>query len=151
MRFIYLLFFVLSFGIINQVNADSINVEVGYTIVRGPAATAGINYNWSEILPYGTDLECGISVIESSEYYGKNSSQVGTQCLAIKQFGKVKAGVGAVILTHKDSYNGSYVNASLLLGYQITERLDILWRHWSNAGASTVNNGRDVIVLSYKF
>jgi hypothetical protein len=68
----------------------------------------------------------------------------------VAEYRGFSAGIGMSYMLNPFPYNGSNVNAELLLGYRYGS-FQIQWKHWSNAGARMPNYGRDVLFVGYRF
>jgi hypothetical protein len=120
--------------------ASSIEFEAGYPMV------VGLDTNWDG--PIGTSFQCGLDLVASR---GGATNNAGLQCLLIDGYKTFDLGLGAIVLHHADQYNGSAANFSLLAQWRMSSRWTFRYRHWSNAGMSDHNQGRDMLMLAYKF
>lgn len=129
--------------------------QVGAAVLRGSATAAlGASVRWPEAGPGTSDWECGLFVIDEYDYHGSSQPrQAIANCLLVAHIIKkrVDFGAGAAYLYNTDAINGSNLNFALLARYQITDRLTISWRHWSNAGLAQPNVGRDVVFVGWRF
>lgn len=126
--------------------SDGLAVEGGYTLVRGPAPVLALTYAWPG--PNDASWLCRMSLVGSTAE-APNQSALGCQLIAgYKQF---DLGLGMVWLHHTDRYNGSNLNFMLSAAYRLNERWALRYVHWSNAGQSEHNVGRDMLVVSRKF
>lgn len=126
----------------------TLSVETGTTYIRGETPVFGLTVNWLNAGPKDADFQCGLMLVGST---AGNRNQAGFQCLMVDGFGKFDIGLGLVALQNIDEYNGSHANFSLMLGYRFTDRFGLKVRHWSNAGTTDSNKGRDMLLVSYQF
>lgn len=152
---IAILVFVLLFlgSLATQCRAEPVaQFELGSTVARGVAPVVGLSVIWPDAGPKDADFECGVQLIGTSTFKNEDqSNQAAFQCLLVDGYKKLDLGLGVVYLQNTDGYNGSNTNFSLKFGYRFTDRISLSWRHWSNAGTSKPNYGRDMLVLGYRF
>ena len=146
---VFVLFLMAAYA--TQCRASELEVNGGATIVRGNAAVLKLDIIFPRAGPLDSDYRCGIALIGPSEYNGDQRQQAAAQCQMIDGFGKLDLGLGLVYLQNIDAYNGSHTNFSLSIGYRFTERFSVTYQHWSNAGTTKSNKGRDFITLGWRF
>lgn len=128
-----------------------IQVEGGSTLSRGYTPALGLTIVWPESGPGDADFQCGLMLVGTSEFKTNNPNQAAVQCLIVDGYKRFDLGLGIVALQNTDDYNSSHTNFSLLAGYRFTDRLGVIYRHWSNAGTTKPNIGRDMLLLTYRF
>jgi len=148
---VFVLAAIAAFG--SRCRAEPIfQVEAGAAIIRGQAEVLGLTVLWPEAGPKDADFSLGLELIGSSRYGAREQpNQVGLQVQMVDGFGRFDIGLGIVFLQNTDAYNGSRANFSLLAGYRFTDRLSLIVRHWSNAGTTDHNLGRDRLLLTWRF
>ena len=148
--FVFVLLLLGTFA--TQCRAEPImQFEGGSTVVRGYTPAIGLTVIWPEAGPLDADFQCGIQLIGTSDYRSDNPNQAAVQCLVVDGYKKLDLGIGIVALQNTDDYNGSHANFSLMAGYRFTDKIGVIYRHWSNAGSVDPNLGRDMVLLTYRF
>jgi hypothetical protein len=126
--------------------------EAGQSVIRGPATAIRLSITWPGSGPAGTEYTCGMGLITASDYRSEEQpTQAVLDCELVKNFGRIAFGVGPSYLKNVDSYNGSNLNFALVARWQISDRLSVQWRHWSNAGMVRPNAGRDIVSVGLTF
>ena len=143
----FVLLFLILLAVKARANpADGLSVEAGHTIVRGPAPALALTYSWAG--PNDTSWLCRMSLVGSTSE-AANQSAIGCQLITgYKQF---DLGLGMAWLHHADAYNGSNLNFMLSAAYRFSTRWAAVYVHWSNAGQSEHNVGRDMVSVRYRF
>jgi hypothetical protein len=126
-----------------------LTAEAGMAVIRGqtPAISLYVPFGRSET---GSDhhYECGMALIGESE---RAANQIAASCLIVDGLGPIELGIGPAILANEDRYNSGRINFSLVARWNVTERLSLTWRHYSNAGTHMPNVGRDVVLVGWTF
>lgn len=78
-------------------------------------------------------------------------SNYGIEALGTGALGRFDIGLGFMYLDHSDEFNGSRLNFSLLARLRVTDHWLVSMRHFSNAGATKPNIGRNIISVGYSF
>lgn len=101
--------------------------------------------------PGDADLELGMLLVGAYDINGVTQhNQLIAEAMVVDGFGHFDIGIGPAYLQNEDAINGSHLNFSLKLGYR-WHRVGVVWRHISNAGTKTPNQGRDMVLLTYRF
>lgn len=61
--------------------------------------------------------------------------------------GRFHAGLGFAYLARVDGLNGQHMNYTLTMAWELTDRVELRYRHFSDAGTSPVNQGRDMLLV----
>jgi hypothetical protein len=64
--------------------------------------------------------------------------------------GRFNAGLGFAYLARADGLNGEHANYTLTMAWELTDRIEIRYRHFSDAGTSPINEGRDMLIISWR-
>lgn len=141
--------FLLALATSSHASGNSVTFRAGATILRGPATVVEL----SVAKPLGDgQLEGGFGLIGSSTY--NDSPTQRNQAFAVARyvdgFGHFDIGAGVVKLQHADLYNSGAVNFNLLVGWHYRS-FSVRYNHFSNAGTSSPNLGRDMVVLGWTF
>ena len=121
--------------------------EAGRAILHGEAPSIAFSLSFANEGRQDFNYECGL-VLNGS--YDRGPNNFGAQCLAVDGFRRFDLGLGLVYLQNVDVLNGSHLNFSLLARYRFTDRWSLTYRHWSNAGSTQINVGRDMLLISMR-
>jgi hypothetical protein len=137
----------------SKCNAEPVlQAELGYTMIRGPAVTFGLNVSWPGAGPRTADFQCGLYLISEYEFGGTTQpNQAIANCMLVQHIRKLDLGIGPAYLQNIDAINGSHFNFALMARYRFTERFALSWLHHSNAGTVSPNKGRDALMLGWGF
>lgn len=127
--------------------ASELHVEPGTAFIRGETPALVLRLDWPHAGPGDAGYECALGLIGATR---EATNQGALSCLLVDGYGRLDVGIGVALLHHPDAYNGSRANYALMLRYRITERLSLTWRHYSNAGMTDVNKGRDLLLIGFK-
>lgn len=152
-KFILLFVGILIASIICATWGDAAELEFGYgkTVVRGPTDVAALTVVWPNQIGK-IDLFAGTLLIGSYNYH---NTDFGNQ---IVLRGGFRANVGQHFSTlfgvakiqHDDPLNSGAINFNLgLVGRY--KNLSATYLHISNAGTSSPNVGRDMLLVSWRF
>lgn len=123
-----------------------VHLEAGAALVHGEAPALGIAVQHPG--PLDTDWLCSLNLVGATS---AARNQGALSCMLVDGLGRLDLGVGVALLHHADAYNGSSANFALMLQYRFDEHWVARWRHWSNAGQTEVNKGRDLLMVVYRF
>lgn len=150
--------------------AAEVRFEAGSAVVRGETPTLGLTVSTPG--PLDTSIEAGFNLVGSSTYpegsctlvsgdsldrvracsTGRsNPNQIFLHATLVDGFGPVDVGLGIATMQNEDAYNSGNIQFTLLLRWNITSRLSLGVRHFSNSGTSKPNTGRDLAVLAWRF
>jgi len=152
-RYILLFVAILIASIICATVGDTAELDFGYgkTVLRGKSDVAGVSVIWPNQIGR-IDLFTGVLLIGSYSY---NGVDYGNQIVVRGGF---NANVGKHFYTtfgvakiqHEDRLNSGALNFNLGLTYRY-EHLSLSYLHISNAGTSSPNVGRDLVLASWRF
>jgi hypothetical protein len=146
---LFLALFVASFAV--QCRAADFQFEGGSTVVRGHAPALAVVVTQPDVVAGRADIEYMINLIGSSTFRGEDQpNQIVAGVQLVNGYGPVDLGLGLVVMQNEDAYNSGDVNFSLSLRYTYRS-FSVVLRHYSNAGSSFPNYGRDVLMASWRF
>lgn len=145
---IFLALFLATFA----VRADTtFSFEGGSTVVRGPAPALALVVDQKDVIAGRADVQYTLNLIGSSTWRGEDQpNQIVAGVQVVNGFGPVDFGLGLAVMQNEDAYNSGDVNFSLSVRYTY-KRVSVVLRHYSNAGSSFPNYGRDVLMASWRF
>ena len=146
---LFLALFVASFAV--QCRAAEFQFEGGSTVVRGYAPAIAIVVTQPKIIVGQADLQYTLNLIGSSTFRGEDQpNQIVAGAQLVNGYGPIDLGLGLAVMQNEDAYNSGNVNFSLSLRYTFRS-FSVVLRHYSNAGSSFPNYGRDVLMASWRF
>lgn len=86
---------------------------------------------------------CGTTLLGAQQ---GNANNWAWHCGIEGQRGGFHAGLGAAYLQREDGLNGTHANYTLTMSYDFNRWCHIVFRHFSNAGTSPINTGRDLVL-----
>jgi hypothetical protein len=134
-------------GAATQCRAAQVEFEGGAQILRNEAPAFVLSVVKPDFAG-DADLSCGLVLTGPRD---TRTGIMGVRCEVVEGLGRLDVGIGAVYFNKTDELNGSQLNYSLLLRYNITDRWAVSVRHFSNAGTTKPNTGRDLVLISYRF
>lgn len=146
---LFLALFIASFAV--QCRAAEFQFEGGSTVARGYAPALAVVVVQPDIIAGRADLEYALNLIGSSTWRGKDQpNQIVAGVQIVNGYGPVDLGLGLAVMQNEDSFNSGDVNFSLSARYTFRS-FSLVYRHYSNAGSSFPNYGRDVLMASWRF
>lgn len=146
-----------------QSQSLQLDILAGSTVVRGPTGVLGMNLRFPGIVAHYADLSVGFDIIGQSNWcsggtgpqcFNNNQAVIHAQIVAPLRWG-YELGIGVAHLQHSDNYNSGSIDFSLSLQHQLWARKfpNVYWRyqHFSCAGTCSPNEGRDMLLLGYRF
>jgi hypothetical protein len=133
-------------------SADELDVGVGSSIVHGNGAAVSLTYRHD--LPVRTDPNnplrfwAGTTMVASNGL-GDQSNWAWAGGLEASR-GYLHVGIGAAYLARVDSLNGEHANYELYLSYRRYKWCPITLVHFSDAGTSSPNVGRNILMCEWK-
>lgn len=89
-----------------------------------------------------------VLLLDYDDEYGNR----GFQVLRTAKRGNWEAGIGYTWWAQAQPQAWNTDNTFVLtLGYEVTDRWAVRWRHWSTAGTSSRNRGMDMLTVGYSF
>jgi hypothetical protein len=127
--------------------AERMDFVAGSAVVRGPAGAFGLNVCEVKAIANFADLCGGFLLVGDSTWQGAYS---GYQAIVHGQvvahtWGGFELGIGVAHLQHADAYNSGDIDFSLSLQRRVYKNFYLRYQHFSNAGTSSPNQGRDII------
>lgn len=117
----------------------------GATVLRGEMAAIDLTLRYRHA---DFDYEVGGTLIGPTDHEGVTQrTQLAIHLAYIRRFGRFSFGMGPAYLNSIDTYNGSHFNMKLLAGWEF-DHWSVRWLHFSNAGSSDVNKGRDMLLAT---
>lgn len=117
-------------------------VSGGAAVIRGYIPAIDLTLRWDHA-DYA--YEAGGTLIAPTVHEGVTQrTQLAIHLSYVRRFGPFDFGMGPAYLNSIDTYNGSHFNMKLVAGWRFN-RWSVRWVHFSNAGSSDVNKGRDTL------
>lgn len=130
-------------------HAEGIGFSAGSSILRGPAPSIQVEWQWPAWEHRDGHWETGITLIAPSNYKGADQRNTfALDATYIDGFGPVDVGIGPTYLQNTDVYNSGGMNFHLLLGYH-HKKFFVRYNHFSNAGTRSPNLGRDLVLAGW--
>ena len=154
---VFTVIILLLLGFCSHANAAELDIMGGSTVVRGPTGVIAMNLVFpKQIANYG-NIELGLDIIGKSNFHCPNLSEcnnnqavVHAEVVApIKYLGEL--GIGLAHIQHEDAYNSGSINFSLSLEHKVYKSVYFRYQHFSNAGTTAHNEGRDMVLFGWRF
>ena len=152
---VLLFIIVLVFGFYKEGKADEVTAELGATVLSGQfseGAALLIEQTWNDKWRVGMGLTSDQKVTPRKEPETDVRSNLmvhGQRIVAITD--RLDLGLGVAYWNATTRWNGSHFTASMSIEYELTDRLSIRYRHFSNAGSASPNMGQDMINIGWRF
>lgn len=158
------LFFVAMLTHCNKAHSAELEIATGSTVVRASTGVLEMDLIFPKVIANYASLTAGFTLIGSSNWcgagqtgptcYNANQAVMHLQAVAPLKFG-FELGIGAAKIQHDDNMNSGAVNFNLSLEHTVWARKfpNLYWRyaHFSNAGTHSPNEGRDMLMVAYRF
>lgn len=132
-----------------QCHGAELQFGAGRTVYRGPASVMELSVVQPNFIK-DASLVAGVTLVGESTFYNYHvDGQIAWHAQIVDGFGPFDIGIGGAYLKNTD-YNSAGMNFMLTVGYHL-KRVGISLNHWSNAGTSKPNIGRDYLLLTYRF
>lgn len=147
---------ILMLGFARESKADDVvSAEFGPTVLSGQfsdSAALIVNYQWNDRWLVGMGLTGPQKVIPRKE----PETDVRTNLMVHGQrrvhlSDRWALGLGVAYWNAKTRWNGSNMTASMSIEFELNDKWDIKFRHFSNAGSASPNMGQDMLVIGYTF
>lgn len=145
---------VLLFGFCRESKAE-VTAEMGPTFLSGEfskGAALLINQTWDDKWRIGMGITSKQQVVPRTEpltEVRQNLMVHGQRIVSITD--NFSLGLGIAYWNATTRWNGTSFTASMSIEYSITDKWDVKWRHFSNAGSAAPNMGQDMLVIGYSF
>lgn len=143
----------LSFGFCREAKAD-VRAEVGPAIASGEF-TSGAVLRLSQ--DFGK-FNIGLGYISEQNIVDRSNRTFATRpnlyvdiVRTVDIYGKWRGGVGIAFFNNTNRALGCNANATLMIGYEFSDRVGVFLRHYSNAGSCVPNMGQDLLTAQYRF
>ena len=128
------------------------NIEAGPAFLSGEFSEGGlllisdrVTPKWELSLAYVSEQHCHCAgVNELMENIGITGARLG-------QYKSLEFGIGASFWQNENRAFGEKFNVHALLGWNVSKKFAVRYRHWSNAGSGRPNLGQDALSLAWFF
>lgn len=127
-------------------NAPGVTVYGGAAVLRGTTEAVEVDWRWRAPQSADAHWETGLTLIGTSEFRGPQRNQFFVTARYIDGWGPVDIGLGLAYAQNLDVYTPSKAVFSLTVGGH-WKNWRFKYAHWSNAGTTENNLGRDLILL----
>jgi hypothetical protein len=134
-------------------DAPYVQFSGGSAIVRGEAPVIDVTYTYPAPQLHGAFWQGSMDIVGSSTYNNQNvSNNMILRGLFADGFGRFDVGLGVGWMLNPSPYNGSNVNFNLQLDYRFIDLpITLTYTHLSDAGITSHNLGRDIVLIGYRF
>jgi len=130
---------------------SELTVEGGSAMIRGETPALGLNIQWLQAGPVGTDYELGFNLIGQSRYQGNDvTNQIVWHAMLWDGYKRAELGIGAAYFNVPSPYACQF-DFTLGARWRFTDHISAQWRHYSSAGSCTPNVGRDLLTFGWRF
>lgn len=137
---------------VRQCRGAQMDFVTGSALVRGPAGAFGLNVCEPRAIAGFADVCAGFMLIGDSSWRGHNDYQAVAHAQVVSHLWLgFELGIGLAHLQHADAYNSGAVDFSLSLQHRVYKNLYLRYQHFSNAGTSMPNQGRDIVLATWRF
>jgi hypothetical protein len=127
------------------------DISVGQAIHRGQTPALDLTFREPAFGAHQWHWQESLTVVDRSEWRGvTQQTNIIVRGLLDYDWHGFTIGGGGSYMAKTLPYNGSHENFSLELGYR-WKHLVITYAHQSNAGLSAHNEGRDVLMIGWRF
>ena len=128
-----------------------LELQGGVAIKNHVAASAGLDVETQPFISHFVGLRVGMSWVAQSSYHGDDLSQVGARLQVTAGWWRLEAAVGPILLQNSDAYNSGRLNVDSSVDFALTAHIRVRAEHWSNAQSRFPNEGRNLLLLDYRF
>ena len=126
-------------------------LQAGARFEGSPSATAGADFELSPFISHFVGVRLGASWCGTSEDHRHSPNEFGARAQLTASWWRFELAFGPILLDHEDYYNSSHLDLALSADGALTEHWRVRFEHWSNAGSSPHNVGRNIMLLDYRF
>jgi hypothetical protein len=112
-------------------------LQAGARLEFRASATAGADFELAPFISHFVGVRLGASWCGSSEDRRYSPNEFGARAQLTASWWRFELAFGPILLEHEDYYNSQHWRAR--------------FEHWSNAGTSPHNVGRNMALLDYRF
>lgn len=142
-----------SLGYCSRAKADELDFSVGSAIVHGSGMAIGLYYRHDLPLGFGTDrplrLFVGTTMVGANGL-GDGNNWAWAGGLESNR-GYLHMGIGASYFANIDRLNGQHANYELYISYRRWSWCPLTIVHFSDAGTSLINTGRNIVECEWKW
>lgn len=147
---IFIAIFAIACGFSTCAKGAEFELAGGVTVVRGTAPVAAATVIWPRQIG-NIDLYAGVVLIGESTYEGERQmNQAFFRAGVTAHIGKFGVTLGAAVPQHADEYTSGRLNFNLGFSYELGKAVTQII-HFSNAGTSKPNKGRDMVLAGWRF
>ena len=125
--------------------------QAGARLEGSPSAAAGADFELPPFISHFVGVRLGASWCGTSEDHRHNPNEFGARAQLTASWWRFELAFGPILLEHEDYYNSSHLDLALSAEGAVTEHWRVRFEHWSNAGSSPHNVGRNMALLDYRF
>lgn len=134
----------------STVNAADFLFAGGSAVHKGN--TLAFEATWTKPYRNGYSIQEGLTYVGPSVAFNVSQpSKFQVVGRIIKTWNPVFVGFGVAAANRTDRYNGSALNFNELVGVTIAKCIVLEFEHTSNAGLKDPNEGRNLVLVGYKF
>jgi hypothetical protein len=130
---------------------DIIELQAGARFEGSPSPTAGADFELPPFISHFVGMRLGASWCGTSENHRYSPDEFGAHAQLTASWWRFELAFGPILLAHEDYYNSSHLNLDLSADGALTQHWRVRVEHWSNAGSSPHNVGRNMVLLDYRF
>lgn len=134
-------------------DAPYIEFDAGETIIRGPTQLIGLSVTFPSHVLLNSFWQGQLLLIGSSKFDNQNApNNLVLAGQFLDGFGRFDIGLGVAYMANYLPYNGQNLNFSPVLQYRFKNiPLTLRYEHFSDAGMTKTNIGRDMLMFGWRF
>jgi hypothetical protein len=145
-------------------HSAELDLAYGQTVIRGKTDVIMATVVAPRAVGGDVDLYAGAILIGTSTgpYHSPDmfpneyktvevSNQIMARAGCMVHINRLGMGLGLAAIQHDDLFNSGKLNFNLVLDFRLGKHLRVSYNHISNAGSSSVNLGRDMATLGWRF
>jgi hypothetical protein len=126
-------------------------LQAGARLELRASATAGADFELAPFISHFVGVRLGASWCGSSEDRRYSPNEFGARAQLTASWWRFELAFGPILLEHEDYYNSSHLDLALSADAALSQHWRARFEHWSNAGTSPHNVGRNMALLDYRF
>jgi hypothetical protein len=133
--------------------APYVQFSVGSAVVRGPTPVLDMTYTFPAPQLRNAYWQYSLTLIGESSFRNQSApNNMVIRALFVDGLGQFDFGIGPSWMMNPLPYNGSNVNFNLQLAYRFKSKpVTLTYSHFSNAGQTETNLGRDLLLIGWRF